>query len=190
MKIRNNENYQHILENIVKEGCEVNDTYELVCEKYSFMGTTTGIKDIFSIDDAFEYNFLHAISTFNDVTIGPYVMNKYFLLIPELRKAMHCLINDCKESRRCVMKFPEEHCFQSIQFLVRENTVNVGCYMRSCNAIENFGYDMWICSILADMFKKFYNDLFGEELYEFHKIEMVVGSMHLFVKDKGKINVC
>lgn len=190
MTFRSYDNYQALLSKIIKSGNEVADSYyELTNETASFMGTTKGLEKIFLIDESFGTKFVEAIATFKEDTIGPYILEKYFLLIPSLKEAMEQLVNDCKETRRCVIQFPKEHCFQTMQFIVREKTVHVMCYMRSCNAIANFGHDFWICSLMAEFFRGFYQDMFNEELNEYSKIDITFGSLHIYKKDKGKVDV-
>jgi thymidylate synthase len=143
------------------------------------------LKHVFSLDSSFEREFISAISNFEKKEVGPFLTEKYFLLIPELKMAMSQLFKDCEETRRCIINFPPEHCFQSIQFLLRGNTVHVVCYMRSCNAIKNLPYDMWLCSKLADMYVNLYEKIspFNERPYSYHSITMMFGSLHVFKED-------
>jgi hypothetical protein len=170
-----------------KSANEVRDTYEIVGGKCIFLSSTEDIKHLFSnicdITDEFEREFLQAITHFDDKKIGPYITEKYFHLLPSLKEALRHLKEDGIETRRCVIGFPPEHCFQTIQFLLRDNTVNVVCYMRSCDAIKNLPYDAWICSKLADIFSKYLTDLFGIRPYEQHKIRMMFGSLHVYKED-------
>ena len=148
-----NSDYKKLLEKICKEGNDVKNTYELLGTKVDVMlSDTKTVKEIFNISDEFESEFVESICKFIPKAIGPYITEKYFLLIPELKAAVDQLKNDCEETRRAVITFPKEHCFQSIQFLVRENTINVVCFMRSCDAVKNLPCDAWLCYKLADMF--------------------------------------
>lgn len=179
-----NVDYHKLIENISKRGLEVNGTYELVGEKVEFaFANTESIMRMFDISEDFENEFLRSIYEFNKKAIGPYITEKYFMLIPSLKEAAVQLSEDCNETRRAVINFPKEHCFQSIQFLVRENTVNVVCYMRSCNAIKNLPYDAWLCYKLADIFAYEFSKTSGERPYEYHKVIMMFGSLHVFKED-------
>ena len=183
MVIRSKEDYIRLIDKLKKEANEVNGTYEFIGEKCFIIGTTEYVRDLFDIDEDFSREFIKSIATFEKKEIGPYITEKYFLLIPALKEAIMQLKNDCAETRRCVITFPSEHCFQSIQFLIRENTVHVICYMRSCNVIKNLPHDILICSIMADIFSKYVKDLLGIEVYEHHSISMLFGSLHVFKED-------
>lgn len=184
MKILCYDDFKNLLAKIKTEGNEVNGTYELVGEQVIIPLTSTAtLSDVLKIPDDFSYKFASAIFNFEEAEIGPYITEKYFFMIPALKKAVKQLTTDCEETRRCVFHFPDEHCFQSIQFLVRENTVNVLCNMRSCDAAKNLAHDIWICSFLADIFAKYAHDTLGLSPYLHHKIIMVFGSLHIFKED-------
>ena len=176
--------YRALLDRICKRGLEVNETYELVGEKVEFaLADSERIKVMFDIGDEFEKEFIESICKFQKKVIGPYITEKYFILVPALKEAVAQLKHDCNETRRAVITFPSEHCFQSIQFLVRENTINVVCFMRSCNAIKNLPYDAWLCYKLADMFAYYMNKTSKESPYKCHKLTMMFGSLHVFKED-------
>ena len=182
--IRCYEDYKELLVKIYKKGLDVGKTYELVGTKVDFMlAETNSIKEILNISDEFETEFIEAICKFQEKTIGPYITEKYFLLVPELKVAVDQLKSDCNETRRAVITFPKEHCFQSIQFLVRENTINVVCFMRSCDAIKNLPHDAWLCYKLADMFACYMNETVEENPYKCHKLTMMFGSLHVFKEE-------
>lgn len=182
--IRCNEDYKELLDKIYKNGLDVKDTYELVGTQIDIMLTDTKtVKEIFNISDEFENEFIESICTFKEKNIGPYITEKYFILLPSLKVAVEQLKNDCSETRRAVITFPNEHCFQSIQFLLRENTINIVCFMRSCDAINNLPYDVWLCYKLADMFSYYMNETLEESPYKYHKLTMMFGSLHVYKKD-------
>ena len=179
-----NSDYKKLLEKICKEGNDVKNTYELLGTKVDVMlSDTKTVKEIFNISDEFESEFVESICKFIPKAIGPYITEKYFLLIPELKAAVDQLKNDCNETRRAVITFPKEHCFQSIQFLVRENTINVVCFMRSCDAVKNLPCDAWLCYKLADMFAYYMNETLKESPYKCHKLTMMFGSLHVYKED-------
>lgn len=183
MKIFCKSDYKNVIKKIIKEGVEVNKTYELCAETISLIETTEALLETFDIDSSFEREFIESISKFIKKDIGPYDTEKYFFLIPGIKTIIQMLVHDCLETRRCVLRFPEGHCFESIQFIIRENTVNVVCYMRSCNAIKNLPHDIWICSKMADIFKSLVYNLLGIKLYEYNKITMMFGSLHVFKEE-------
>lgn len=169
---------------IKKTGNEVNGTYEILGTQLNLgLVETKNIEEIFNISPEFTREFTDALFKFQNKTIGPYQMDKYLFLVPAVMDAITMLEKDCFETRRAVIQFPPEHCFQSIQFIIRENTINTICYMRSCNAIKNLPHDIWICSLLSDMFKSQANEVYGINLYPYHKITMVIGSLHVFKED-------
>ena len=184
MMLQSYDDYEHIISRIKKEGNEVNDTYELSGEVIKVnLATTESIADILKIDDEFTKEFTKSIIKFIPKQLGPYDTSAYFTMIPSLKAALSLLEDDCIETRRCIVKFPESHCFQTIQFLFRENTVNVVCYMRSCNAIKNLRHDIWICSLLGNIFAKQLRDVFDKHPYECQRITMMFGSLHVFKED-------
>lgn len=180
--------YKRLIEEITKTGLEVNGTYEVIGSKVNFVRTTSEyIKEMFEISNEFEQEFMESIYHFEEKKIGPYITEKYFLLIPELKIAIQQMVKDCIKTRRCVIAFPKEHCFQSIQFLVRENTINIVCYMRSCDAIKNLPHDAWLCYKLADIFSFYFTQLTEERPYDCHKLTMVFGSLHVFKEDIANV---
>lgn len=183
MIIKSELDYAHLITRLRNATNEANGAYESIGESVVFKGTSERLKEIFNIPDSFERSFIEAITKFKSEEIGPYITEKYFMLIPALKEAMKQLKVDCVETRRCVIQFPPEHCFQTMQFLVRENTVHVVCYMRSCNAIKNLPHDLWICSKMADIFAKYFRDTSGEHPYPYHSITMMFGSLHVFKGD-------
>ena len=186
MVIRGHNDYQKIVEKIVKTGNEVNGTYELIAKGLTTkMMTTHDVIDILNLDSKQLDEFITAIMTFDHKVVGPYITEKYFMMIPDLKIAVSQLVRDNIDSRRCVIKFPSEHCFQSIQFLLRENTINVVCFMRSCDAIKNLPHDIWLCSFLADMFSYYITEtkIVEERPYKEYNISMFFGSLHIYKDD-------
>ena len=87
--IRCNNDYKELLAKIYKRGLEVKGTYEMVGQKIDFMLTDTNtVKEIFRISDEFETEFIESICKFIPKEIGPYITEKYFLLIPCLKAAL------------------------------------------------------------------------------------------------------
>ena len=187
LNFRCKEDYLNLIDKIVREANEVNGTYELIGQVCKVLGTTEEINEIFGISYDFEREFISAIAKFDDKQIGPYDTKKYFMLIPSIKESIIKLKDDCLETRRCVINFPNEHCFQTIQFMVRENTIHVVCYMRSCNVIKNLPHDIWICSKMADIFSKTLSNVTDEHPYKYHSITMMFGSLHIFKEDLNNV---
>lgn len=189
MRIRCKNDYLELLKKLKKEAREINGTYEFIGRTIEFVGNTAMVKSTFGITDDFEREFISAISKFEKKEIGPFLTEKYFLLLPGIKMAMGKLIRDCDETRRCVLNFPPEHCFQSVQFLLRDNTVHVVCYMRSCNAVKNLPYDMWLCAKMADIYAQTFMKMFPNKSrpYGYYSISMMFGSLHMFKEDSNYV---
>ena len=162
-------------------GEDVRDTKEIINHSSTYHDITTAeILKTFDLDLSLTMNFEYDIDNKIINTYGPYEMTKYHNIFDNLREAMQNLITDNINTRRCVIQFDKEHCFQNIQFLIRNNKLIVICNMRSCNVIDNFKSDIYICSILADRFKKLYVNMFSKSLEQTHDIIMNIGSLHRF----------
>lgn len=177
------QHYNELIEEIKKSGDEVVNTLE-VCGATCFTSSTTKeIKEMFGISDEFESEFMNAISTFEKKSIGPYITEKYFHILPGIKEAFKHMFHDCYKTRRFVVDFPEDHCFRSVQFLFRDNTINVVCFMRSCDAIKNLPYDMWLCSVMADIVSHYIERYTDRRPYDYHFIKMMFGSLHVYKED-------
>lgn len=103
----------------------------------------------FSYSDAVQ--FVDDICKGKDVVVGPYISSYYkqaFDRVQLIGKDLYAGGYDF-ESRRLVVDFPREHCFQNVQFLFRKNTLIVIANMRSCNYEENFMMDLFLCYSLG-----------------------------------------
>lgn len=182
--IRCNDDYYTLLDKIQGRGFDVNGTFELVGEQLTIpLMTSEQVAEMFNILPQFRDRFIEDLYKFEDESLGPYRTKYYFFMIPALMIAMKSFKEDCNDTRRCVIKFPVNHCFQSIQFLIRDNTVNIVCNMRSCNAIANLPTDIWICAFLGDSLSRKFNDMYEGSLYSSYKIIMNIGSLHVFKAD-------
>lgn len=168
---------------ILKSGVLVGETYELVGKHIGFFGTIDAVKREFEITDEFEKEFIGSICKFEPKNIGPYDTSKYFFLIPSLKEAVAQLKEDNYNTRRAVISFPKEHCFQSIQFLVRENTIKVVCFMRSCDVVKNFAHDVWLCYKLAEIFASYMEKTLEVSPYKCYSLDMMFGSLHMYLGD-------
>lgn len=166
-------------------GQKVNNTKELINDTTKFVDITTAeIINTFDIDLSFTMNFEYDVKNKIDGIYGPYIMSKYHDIFDKLDEAMKTLTDDNINTRRCILQFDINHCFQYIQFLIRNNKLIVICNMRSCNVDENYKSDIYICSILADRFKTVYANKFRTTLNQTHDIIMNVGSLHSFIKEE------
>ena len=165
-------------------GTKVNDTKEVInhCSAFSKI-TTAEILKTFNLDLSLTMNFEYDVRNKIINNYGPYHMEKYHDIFDKLHVAINHLIDDNINTRRCVIQFDNEHCFETIQFLIRKNKLIVVCNMRSCNARDNFKADIYICSLLADEFKNTYAKMFHSTLEQTHDIIMNIGSFHIFEKE-------
>lgn len=177
--------YKELVNAIIKVGNEANNAYELIGECVSIpLASSDTVASIFDISDSFIKEFSEALHSIgHKEKIGPYIMDKYIFIIPAIKSAIKRFLDDCDETRRCIVKFPHEHCFQSVQFLLRENTVNVVCYMRSCDAIKNLPHDAWLCSYMADILAESLNKCYNITPYKNHRVTMMFGSLHVYKED-------
>ena len=183
-KIFNGSQYKELVKKIIKQGNGVNDTYELIGEKIEVsFATKEKVIEMLGLDSEITDKFTHAICNQMKVQVGPFDTDKYLFLVPAIKEAVAQLKFDCNETRRAIIQFPKEHCFQSIQFLYRENTIHIVCSMRSCNAIKNLPYDIWLCFQVADIFKYYMKETLGLTPYTFSVLTMMFGSLHVFEKD-------
>lgn len=114
--------------------------------------------------------------------VGLYVIAKYVDMFNQLDDICNRIVNE-KDSRQLVIGFPKEHCFQSIQFLLRDNKLHCLVNMRSCNFEDNFLMDLYIAFFLA---KRVNAALCQESCMCAASviITMSIGSLHIF-KKKG-----
>jgi thymidylate kinase len=173
------------LRQLAEKGRRVNDTIELISYSAVFANITTQeIKNTFEIDSDLFRNFKYDVDNKIDTKYGSYQINKYFGLFNRLYSAMEYLKTDNIYTRRCIISFENEHCFQNIQFIIRNNKLVVVCNMRSCNIVDNYQNDIMICSLLADAFKEEFHKYDKEyKLEQQHDIIMNIGSLHIFVKE-------
>ena len=184
MVLLSKKDYDKMIDRLIKEGDEIRGTYEFIGRGLKTgLIKTSDVVSMFNLDMSVISTFVDAITTFKEMKVGPYDTSKYFLVIPDLKAALNHLKNDGVSSRRCVITFPPEHCFQSIQFLYRDNTVNVVCFMRSCDAIKNLPYDLWLCSFLAQLFASYIHGAGLGKPYPEHRITFSFGSLHIYRDD-------
>lgn len=188
IECENKKTVDAMMNDVRQQGEPVNDTVEVIGSSSVFLNITTDeIKNTFDIDvdlfNMFKYEVVNKIDTRH----GAYVIKRYFRLFEALQKAMSVLETDNLFTRRCVIKFDNAHCFQNIQFMIRNHKLVVICNMRSCNMIDNYENDILICSLLADAFKeelRKYNNKY--EIEQGSNIIMQIGSLHYFIKGDEK----
>lgn len=161
------------------KACETADTVELVGVRVEYKNTTamtilhaslagTSVEDF--------YNIVSMASNLKKATIGPYITEHYFDMFRQLAVIEDDIRFKRKnaESRQFVISFERLHCFQSIQFLIRGNTIFAIANMRSCNAKDNLAMDAALVAYCAQRIRST-----GWQDAEIHVI-MNIGSLHIF----------
>lgn len=172
---------------VKSEGRKINNTKEIINDVTEFEDITTAeILNTFNLDKTFTMNFEYDVKNKTEGKYGPYDMKYYHDIFDKLESAIDLLVTDNINTRRCIIQFDKDHCFQYIQFLIRDNKLTVICNMRSCNVEDNYKSDIFICSILADKLKEIYANKFRTTLHQTHDIIMNVGSLHAFIKEENK----
>ena len=178
MKIKSYEDYLSLVLKIIKKGHDLMWTYELVGESLHFEGLCLeDMFDTYGLDHDEAIDFIVSVSNFVSKQIGPYDTSKYFNLISGTNTACDQFTIDGIDTRKAIVSFPPEHCFQSIQFLVRGGKIVIVCNMRSCDATKNLLFDVYICMGLANIVSK---RLFGKINLGPTDVYMNFGSLHVF----------
>lgn len=167
-----------LLSEIVNKGYDLHDTFELVDAEVEFEDTK--ISDMFAkfgLDINMASEFLVAVRNLKCKQIGPYDTSKYFEAFDLTNIAYIQFESDNINTRRSVVQFPKEHCFESVQFIHRDGVLHVICNMRSCNAIDNLLFDAYICLCMAHIIRwKLSKKTTSVTLH------MHFGSLHVFKK--------
>ena len=153
--------------------------------------TRDDFKGLPFVDDEFLQSFENFILKGDDSGKFPpnYDISRYYDVFYNLENMLIDIgFADAEElftSRRYVIEFPKEHCFQSIVFLFRhDRKIVCSVMMRSCDAYSNFLYDLFIAYMLAVSIK---NKLLEQENF-FVKIVRIditffITSFHVYLKD-------
>lgn len=78
-----------------------------------------------------------------------YISHEYQSQYEALDMRVIPMIQKDPNTRQAVLIFESAHCFQSIQFLKRGDTVKVVCFMRSCDIEQKLPYDMLFLHMLG-----------------------------------------
>jgi len=182
--IRSKEDVEGVVNLIKSRGLEVNGTYELLGQSIRIpLFNLESLKDALKLDTKEVSRFIMSILCLKKDIIGPYDTSKYFSMLPKLYACASQLVLDGIDTRRAIVQFDESHCFQSVQFLVRENTVHAVCTMRSCNAIKNLEMDIFIVGFLCDTYIQLVEEAGYTRPYPVFDISLMIGSLHVFKDD-------
>lgn len=96
---------------------------------------------------------------------------------PDSRQA----IAHYNQPRHCYPENKDFPCTVYSQFFIRDNTLTMTTYQRSCDIIKGFSYDVpWNCFFMNIVFSKLQETMPGLVLGSFTH---VIGSLHLYQKD-------
>ena len=174
----------HVLEDLVASGIHVNGTREVLNARVIF--SNLGCSDDFTWKsmgaNIFEVNALRrAISSRDNSFISATYESKYYTFLYDAIKSVREQFTvDCVETRRAVIQFPEMHCFESIQIIVRGKHLIITTNMRSCNAYKNLMNDAYLAYRVA---QKVVAGFGIEEC----TMTMNIGSLHIFEEDVDNV---
>lgn len=183
--IKEKADYDYMVDGILRNGYPRLSTYEIVGQTVKTSLSFDELIDVFSVPRDVVNDFFTALIAHEKVNIGPYDTSQYLFIESALRKAIIQFDLDSVLTRRCIVQFPIYHCFQSIQFLVNSNCLNVICQMRSCNAVDNLPMDMIIVASLGNKVVEHLKKRFGLCI-QHQEIYMQIGSLHVFKKKDNK----
>lgn len=127
-----------------------------------------------------------AINELRSKVIDGYYIHAYSEVVSKFMYGMEELtdkdISEVWTTRQFSVMFEQLHCFQSIQFLVRDNGVHIMVNMRSCDFDNKFKPDMALAYLLgrtlkATLVRKHYITSDGEI-----SMTISIGSLHKYVK--------
>ena len=187
LEVRTNTYAQKVIRQVNQKGTYVNGTNEIV-----------GFTDKLIISDSFwskrsgadvegmQLFFEEVLSRNEKCHFGPYDSMYYTFLVDEILSASAQFVIDGPNTRRAIITFPREHCFTSIQLLVRPGTFNdpghkcsVLVSMRSCNVIDNFANDLYLAYLISqEVLKHGFGTLHGIKT---DSMRVNIGSLHRII---------
>lgn len=136
---------------ILENGISTINTVEIQNSNNSFIkikdedfNDYNGVEDLSLI-----YNYIQENIENDTRVVGHYIIDKYTFLNKELDYVINRFEENSKETRQAIISFPREHCFESIQFLYRQNKLITIVNMRSCNFEANFVGDIYLAFRLS-----------------------------------------
>ena len=125
------------------------------------------------------YNIVKYATYGEETSVGPYIISHYVDMFKQLENLSDVITEGNIWSRQHVIQFPAIHCFQSIQFLFRDNEANVVVNMRSCNYRKNFLMDVFLSYYCGITLAKAIEEKYKCTMDRIHVI-MNIGSLHIF----------
>lgn len=168
---------------ILTFGIETSSTRELIGERVVVSnGGYDEIAKSYAADGNIVLKLLYCSIAKKVTKAGPFLTHHYFDMFKQLSGICNYIkgsMNDqpeVLESRQFIIKFEPKHCFQSMQFLLRGDTVYIISNMRSCNFKKNLLYDVLLSALCANMVKQIVQ---AKGIC----VIMNIGSLHIFKED-------
>lgn len=138
---------------------------------------------------AYAYDiFENAMAGKSDKIVGTYNIGRYTGMFAAIQQIADNLTIDKIESRQFSVVVEANHCFQSIQLLIRENDIYAIANMRSCNLEVNFLLDAFLTYKCGTLLAA---ACFNKNLKKINAINLImnIGSFHIF-KGPCAFRVC
>lgn len=158
-------------------------TNEHTCFHAAFMNVSDEALAMAGLDLKKAYELYGLIlNEATEASRGPYKVSKYIDMFRQVAQIAVVLKHNAidTESRQLVIQFEKLHCFQSIQLLLRGNSIIVETHMRSCNFDKNFLMDLFLSYSCALRLSKLLKGIFT--FTQIHVI-MNIGSLHSFLEE-------
>lgn len=178
-------NITHTLKRI-RQRIKLNETpttYEWLGAQIKFEGLKEASFAIAGLDMLATLKIMQGISHKRDLVIGPYKTAHYFSMFDQVEELETKILRSLDLwSRQHVIQFDRMHCFQSMQFMMRDEEMNVVVNMRSCNFKDNFLMDVYISYWLGSYLALSFEAQMGCTTPKVNVI-MNIGSLHIFKEE-------
>lgn len=120
-----------------------------------------------------------AINHQDDEKVNEVYESKYYTFLKEsIEKAAQWFKDDSTSTRRASLVFPDTHCFQSLQVMLRDDEMFVTVNMRSCNLVKNLMSDLCLAYKLSVLMAVNYINASTHVT-----LTANIGSLHIFKED-------
>lgn len=119
---------------------------------------------------------------YKNICIDGYIIDKYVDMVKQFLDVLPRFTKEDKLTRQATIVFEQMHCFQSIQFLIRNNEMYAMVFMRSCDFDKKFETDMClVCSLIEALDGYLMIKGITSGPME-HNITALIGSLHRYIK--------
>lgn len=160
---------------------ETPTTYEAVGVHFKLKNADISMFKCLGLDLAQAYSIVDNAKNGNSkAIIGPYKIEHYVDIFKQLENLSEMITEDNIWSRQFIIQLPAIHCFQSIQFIMRNDALHIVVNMRSCNFKVNLITDIFISYYCGETLAQLMEEKFNG--YTFDKIHVImnIGSLHIF----------